>query len=67
MGMTEKELLLIQEQFVLEKIMEEKCLAYAGSCDDPQLRMKLESLAGRHRLFGEQLVGQVAGESNIGK
>ena len=43
---TEKELLLLEEQLHLEKLMEEKC---------PQLRMKLESLAGRHRMLLEQL------------
>ena len=50
---TEKELLLLEEQLHLEKLMEEKCLAYAPQCDDPQLRMKLESLAGRHRMLLE--------------
>lgn len=52
---TEKELLLLEEQLHLEKLMEEKCLSYAPQCDDPQLRMKLESLAGRHRMLLEQL------------
>lgn len=52
---TEKELLLLEEQLHLEKLIEEKCLAYAPQCDDPQLRMKLESLAGRHRMLLEQL------------
>ncbi|HIS50374.1 MAG TPA: spore coat protein [Candidatus Gallacutalibacter pullistercoris] len=62
MELTEKELLLLEEQLHLEQLMEEKCLAYAPQCEDPQLRMKLESLAGRHRVLQEQLSQAVTGE-----
>ena len=55
MELTQKELLLLEEQIRLERLMEEKCLDSAPRCSDPQFRMKLESLAGRHRMLQEQL------------
>lgn len=55
MDWTEKELVLLEEQLHMEKQMENLCLTTAPNCDDPQLRMKLESLAGRHRMLLEQL------------
>lgn len=55
MELTQKGLLLLEEQIRLERLMEEKCLDSAPRCSDPQLRMKLESLAGRHRMLQEQL------------
>ena len=55
MDWTEKELVLLEEQLHMEKQMENLCMTAAPNCDDPQLRMKLESLAGRHRMLWEQL------------
>ena len=51
MDWTEKEVVLLEEQLHMEKQMENLCLTAAPNCDDPQLRMKLESLAGRHRML----------------
>ncbi len=63
MDLTEKELFLLEEQLCLERLMEEKCLTGAQNCTDPQLRMKLESLAGRHRILREQLLETLDGET----
>ena len=62
MELTEKELILLEEQLYLEQLMEEKCLAGAPNCTDPQLRMKLESLAGKHRMLREQLLETLSSE-----
>ena len=63
MDLTEKELFLLEEQLCLERLMEEKCQTGAQNCTDPQLRMKLESLAGRHRMLREQLLETLDGET----
>lgn len=64
MELAEKELILLEEQLCLERLMEEKCLAGAPNCKDPQLRMKLESLAGKHRMLREQLMAVFDNENS---
>lgn len=57
MALTAKELTAIEDQLNTEKLLTSKCKSYAQSMEDPELRQKIETMAGRHRAHFEKLLG----------
>ncbi len=56
MALTEKELAAIEEQLKIEKLLISKFKAYALMCEDPELKKKCETMAGKHQMHYEKLV-----------
>ena len=56
MSLTEKELNVIGEQIRAEKMLICKYKAYVLICEDPELRQKCESIAGKHQTHFERLI-----------
>ena len=57
MALTAKELTAIEDQLNTEKLLVSKCRDYAGSMEDPELKQKVETMAGRHRAHYDKLMG----------
>ncbi len=53
---TAKELSALEDQLNGEKLLATKCKAYAQVCEDPELRQKMETLAGKHQQHYEKLL-----------
>lgn len=56
MNLTAKELTAIEDQLESEKLLIEKCRAFAVMCDDPELRKKCENMAGKHQGHYDKLL-----------
>lgn len=56
MALTEKELTAIEDQLKVEKLLATKFKAYALMCEDPELRQKCETMAGKHQSHYDKLV-----------
>jgi hypothetical protein len=54
--LTAKELSAIEDQLNGEKLLVTKCKAYAQMCNDPELKQKCESLAGKHQTHYDALL-----------
>lgn len=56
MALTAKELSAIEDQLSSEKLLITKCKAYAQMCEDPELKKKCETMAGKHQHHYEKLL-----------
>ena len=56
MPLTAKELSAIEDQLSGEKLLVTKCKAYAQMVDDPELKKKCETMAGKHQAHYEKLL-----------
>lgn len=56
MTLTAKELTAIEDQLSGEKLLIAKCKSYAQMCDDPELKKKCETMAGKHQSHYDKLL-----------
>lgn len=57
MKLTEKELFMIKNQLTQEKQLIEIYKTYSEICNDPEIRLKCESLIGKHQTHYDKLFG----------
>ena len=56
MPLTSKELEAIKDQLKVEKLIIAKFKEYALLCEDPELKLKCETIAGKHQSHYQQLL-----------
>ena len=56
LNLTAKELSAIEDQLESEKLLIQKCRAFAMMCEDPELRKKCEGMAGKHQGHYDRLL-----------
>lgn len=57
--LTGRELSAIEDQLAAEQLLIRKYQLYSQSSADPQIKMKCEQIAARHRNHFERLLGQL--------